>query len=144
MLSFQVFCSAQFSFSFRSLPVHIKEVLLWTCTRQKESYVQSVSSISRKATKRKFSSLIASVDVAAAALDLLQTHQVWEVMPWSLPSNHYIEKDGHIREYFVALFHNKKWPVKLVNEGKLIKAVLDNTSRSGQTMFQGLTILTAF
>lgn len=87
---------------FPFVAITVKEKFPWISRPLTESCVQVVALMNRKAGRRSSSSRTAIVDVAAAALEDLQTQQVRRVMRASLAFSPYYHKETRIREYFRA------------------------------------------
>lgn len=64
-------------------------------------------------------------------------------MPLSLAFCLYNQRDAHIR-VLPSLFSNKKVAVTLFSADQFLQSVLGHNSRSRQTLFQALTICTAY
>lgn len=80
MLFFHVFCSTEFFSSFLSLPVPVKEVFPWISTLKNEAGMHVVTLMCRIAANLKCSSRIASVGVAAMAIEKFQTQVMQHVI----------------------------------------------------------------
>lgn len=128
LLFFHIMESAELKARYPTLPVDVKESILWFCSCRNVPCSEVVRVMTDKAARRK-QSLKKSTFLGSgeAMLSEMDTKQVWQVLPASLDARLYANMDVQTAEYIITRFCDRSVAVP----GCVVSGICDRINRCG-------------